>query len=45
MQGVCSAFGVTATNPFTTIGGIAARTTVQGAVQALMDGKFADGGR
>jgi hypothetical protein len=45
MQGVCSAFGVTATNPFTTIGGIAARTTVQGAVQALMGGKFADGGR
>ena len=43
MQGVSSAFGVTASNPFTSIGGIAARTTVQGAVQALMGGKFADG--
>jgi DNA/RNA non-specific endonuclease len=43
MQGVNTAFGVTASNPFSTLGGIAARTTVQGAVQALMGGKFADG--
>jgi hypothetical protein len=43
MQGVNTAFGVTAANPLSTIGSIAARTTVQGAVQALMGGKFADG--
>ena len=43
MQGVSSVLGVTGANPFTTVGGIAARTTVQGAVQALMGGNFKDG--
>ena len=43
MQGVASAFNITAANPFTSVGAIAARTTVQGAVQALMGGSFKDG--
>ncbi len=43
MQGVSSALGATAASPLGTLGTIAARTTVQGAVQALMGGKFADG--
>ncbi len=43
MQGVNSALGVTASSPLSTIGNIAVRTTVQGAVQQLMGGKFADG--
>ena len=43
MQGVASAFNITAANPFTSVAAIAARTTVQGAVQALLGGSFKDG--